>query len=110
MSAPLSLRRTAALFRALSHPCRLRLLIALAERQVCDVTTMVTLCGHPQPYVSQQLGILRKAGLVVGKTQGQRVCYRLASQQIEDILRAAGLLSLELTIYLLRGFCVTTLV
>lgn len=100
MNATPSLRRTAALFRALAHPCRLRLLIVLAEGQVCDVTTMVTLCGHPQPYVSQQPGILRKAGLVVGSTQGQRVCYRLANQQIEDILRAAGVLSSELTLHL----------
>ncbi len=99
MSTSLSLRKTAALFRALSHPCRLRLLIALAEGQVCDVNTMVELCGRPQPYVSQQLSILRKSGLVLGSAQGQRVCYRLASKQIEDILRAAGVLSPELPIH-----------
>lgn len=87
------LHQAAQTFRSLSHPCRLRLLIALAGGQICDVTTLVDLCGRPQPYISQQLGVLRDAGLVVGDAKGQRVCYRLASQQVEAMLHAAGLLA-----------------
>lgn len=87
-----ALHRAATIFRTLSHPCRLRLLVTLAGGQVCDVNTLVSLCGRPQPYVSQQLAVLRQAGLVTGDQKGQRVCYRLASWQVEAILYAVGLL------------------
>ena len=86
------LHQAARIFRSLSHPCRLRLLLALAGGQICDVSTLVDLCGRPQPYISQQLSVLRKAGLVAGDPQGQRVCYRLANWQVEAILHMTGLL------------------
>jgi DNA-binding transcriptional ArsR family regulator len=87
------LEEAAILFRTLGHPCRLQLLIALVEREVCDVTTLVALCGCRQPYISQHLRLLRRLGLVTGDPQGQRVCYRLANLQVKEILEAAGLLS-----------------
>jgi ArsR family transcriptional regulator len=87
-----ALCRAVRVFRTLAHPCRLQLLRVLAGGQVCDVATLMTLCCRPQPYISQQLGVLRKAGLVSGEAQGQRVCYRLISSQAEAILCAAGLL------------------
>jgi ArsR family transcriptional regulator len=96
LAAPASeeaaLQRAASIFHTLSHPCRLRLLVALAGGQVCDVNTLVSLCGRPQPYVSQQLAVLRQAGLVTGDPNGQRVCYRLATWQVEAILYAVGIL------------------
>ena len=85
-----SLNDTIAIFSAMAHPCRLRMLILLAEGQVCDVTTLADLCGKRQPYISQQLRILRDAGLVVGSQEGQRVCYRLAKQGVKTVLQAAG--------------------
>ena len=59
-----ALQQAASIFHTLSHPCRLRLLVALAGGQVCDVNTLVSLCGRPQPYVSQQLAALRSQGIV----------------------------------------------
>ena len=85
-----SLNDTIAIFSAMAHPCRLRMLILLAEGQVCDVTTLADLCGKRQPYISQQLRILRDAGLVIGSQEGQRVCYRLANQGVKTVLQAAG--------------------
>jgi len=85
-----SLNDTIAIFSAMAHPCRLRMLILLAEGQVCDVTTLTHLCGKRQPYILQQLRILRDVGLVIGSQEGARVCYRLANQRVKAVLQAAG--------------------
>ena len=87
-----SLKETALVFNALAHPCRLCLLVSLARKQICDVTTVTHLCGQRQPYVSQQLRILRSLGVVTGNQDGQRVCYRIANPRVEAIMRSAGLL------------------
>lgn len=86
------LKDTALVFKALAHPCRLRLLVSLAQERICDVTTLTRLCGQRQPYVSQQLRMLRNLGVVIGDQDGQRVCYRIANPRVEAILRSAGLL------------------
>jgi ArsR family transcriptional regulator len=87
-----SLDETALVFKALAHPCRLRLLISLAREHTCDVTTLMHLCEQRQPYISEQLRILRRLGVVIGNHDGQRVCYRIATPRIAAILRSAGLL------------------
>lgn len=92
-----SLNDTITILGAMAHHCRLRILILLAEGQVCDVTTLTHLCGKHQPYISQQLRILRDAGLVIGSQEGQRVCYRIANQRIRAILQAAAVLEHEPT-------------
>jgi len=98
-----SLDDTIAIFGALAHLCRLRMLILLAEGQVCDVTTLTHLCGKPQPYISQQLRILREVGLVTGKQEGLHVCYRIASPRARAILQAAGVWEHEPTMSGQRG-------
>lgn len=86
------LARKSELLKTMAHACRLRLLLALARGQGCDVTTLIGQCGQPQPYVSQQLRILREAGLVVGERHGLRICYRLTNPEVADVLAAVGLL------------------
>ena len=86
------LAQKAALLKTMAHSSRLHLLVALARGQGCDVTTLIGQCGQPQPYVSQQLRILREAGLVAGEKHGLRVCYRLADPQVIEVLDALGLL------------------
>ncbi len=38
--------------------------------------------GKPQPYVSQQLGLLRNAGVIDDEKDGLNVYYRLADAEI----------------------------
>lgn len=64
--AEVSVKKAARTFAVLACPGRLDLLLALASRQVCDVATLARLCDRSQPYVSQQLRVLRDHGLVVG--------------------------------------------
>ncbi|MGQ9768822.1 MAG: ArsR/SmtB family transcription factor [Anaerolineae bacterium] len=89
-----ALKRATDIFKTLAHPCRLRLLLALSYGQICDVTTLINECGQRQPYVSQQLRVLRESGLVIAEPHGRRICYRLANPEVADLLAAVGLLDL----------------
>lgn len=100
------LSRKVALLKTMAHTCRLRLLLALAFGEGCDVTTLICQCGQPQPYVSQQLRILREAGLVVGERHGPRICYRLADSEVVSVLAAVGLL--EAPIHIAKHLQVST--
>ena len=80
-----SYRQVAKLFHLLSHPARLRILDELRRDEAC-VCHLQTVLGRPQAYVSQQLRVLREAGVVVDSKEGLNVYYKLAGQQIEHLL------------------------
>ena len=61
-----SYQKQAQLFRALSHPVRLRILDILSRQEAC-VCHLTAILGKRQPYVSQQLATLRDAGLVTAR-------------------------------------------
>ena len=77
--------RQAELFRALSHPVRLRIMDILARQESC-VCHLTALLGQRQPYVSQQLAILREAGLVSDRREGTLIYYRPADEHLAAIL------------------------
>jgi DNA-binding transcriptional ArsR family regulator len=75
--------------KAIAHPLRLRILEVLrqGERNVGEIEEAA---GIGQPSLSQQLGVLRKAGLVETRKEAKLVYYRLG----EDALaRLADLLA-----------------
>src|SRR3954464_13174382 len=57
-------RLKAEFFKALGHPLRIRALELLAERER-SVSSLAEAMDVEQPALSQQLGILRRAGFVV---------------------------------------------
>ena len=67
--------------KALAHPSRLRILGALAagERNVGEIEQVT---GIGQPGLSQQLGVLRKAGLVDTRKEAKLVFYAIAADAI----------------------------
>lgn len=75
----------AEVFQTLSHPVRLQILDEL-RKQPCCVCHLQFLTRRPQAYVSQQLRVLREAGLVVDEKDGQNVYYRLSDQKVETLL------------------------
>jgi ArsR family transcriptional regulator len=81
----------APLFKALAHPKRLAILEALrdGERCVCEVEEALHL---RQAYVSQQLTILREAGLVCYRKDGWNVIYRIARPEVYTLLDMATLI------------------
>jgi ArsR family transcriptional regulator len=69
----------------LSHPARLHILDELRRDEAC-VCHLQTVLGRPQAYVSQQLRVLREAGVIVDRKDGLMVYYRLADDQVERLL------------------------
>jgi ArsR family transcriptional regulator len=74
-------------FRALAHPVRLQILDMLRGGEVC-VCHMEAALGKRQAYISQQLIVLREAGLVEARKDGLQVFYRLVDPTLEDLLTA----------------------
>ncbi|MDR7542970.1 MAG: metalloregulator ArsR/SmtB family transcription factor [Armatimonadota bacterium] len=64
----------ATILRALGHPARLAILEVLRHRPAC-VCHLTAALHRPQAYVSQQLGVLRDAGLIEGQRDGAFVYY-----------------------------------
>lgn len=73
------------LFSLLAHPARLRILDILRRGEAC-VCHLQAALGAPQPYVSQQLRVLREAGLISQRREGLYVYYRLVDPQVERLL------------------------
>jgi DNA-binding transcriptional ArsR family regulator len=82
----LEFKRLAGKLKAMSHPGRLRLLAELMEGECCvgDVQRCLNLS---QPHVSQSLNVLKKAGIVAGRRQGTRICYRIVDPLTKSILK-----------------------
>jgi DNA-binding transcriptional ArsR family regulator len=73
------------LLKALSHPDRLMLLCRLAEgeRSVSELEPLVEVY---QPSLSQQLGILRREGLVSSRWEGKQMFYQVANPDALAVL------------------------
>jgi ArsR family transcriptional regulator len=66
------------MFRAFADPIRLRILHLVLDSELC-VCDLVEALELPQPTVSRHLAYLRRAGLVVARTEGSWNYYRLAA-------------------------------
>lgn len=80
------------LFKALSHPVRLAILATLRDEEQC-VCHMEAIMGLRQAYISQQLMILREAGLVQDRREGWNIFYRVVEPRIYTIIDAAAQIS-----------------
>jgi ArsR family transcriptional regulator len=78
----------AELFRSLAHPARIRILEVLSEgkRSVGELQKVVDI---ESSHLSQQLGVLRRAGLVVGRRERSSVIYAIRVPAVVDLLAAA---------------------
>jgi DNA-binding transcriptional ArsR family regulator len=85
MRATSGYQKQAQLFRALSHPVRLRILDILSRQEAC-VCHLTAILGKRQPYVSQQLATLREAGLVTDRRDGTLIYYSLADEHLAELL------------------------
>ena len=78
----------AKLFRGFGDPLRLAILDELSrgERRVTDLVSAV---GGSQGNVSGHLACLKACGLVADRPEARQVFYRIASDQVVAVLRAA---------------------
>lgn len=76
------------LFRTLGHPVRIRVLELLQEGPL-PVRDLLTEIGIEPSNLSQQLAVLRRAGLVVSTRDGSTVLYTMSTPDVADLMRAA---------------------
>ncbi|OMC11362.1 transcriptional regulator [Mycolicibacter heraklionensis] len=75
-------------FKTLAHPARIRILELLAERDH-TVSELLPEIGLEASNLSQQLGVLRRAGMVTAAKDGNAVIYSTASPVITELLAVA---------------------
>lgn len=73
--------------RAISHPTRLAVLEILRDGEQC-VCHMEAMLGLRQASISQQLMILREAGLVEVRRDGLNIYYRVVKPRVFQALDA----------------------
>jgi DNA-binding transcriptional ArsR family regulator len=74
-------------YKALTHPARLAILDLLRNGEQC-VCHMEATFGYRQAYISQQLMVLRDAGLVEFRRDGLNIFYRIIRPEIFAVVDA----------------------
>jgi ArsR family transcriptional regulator len=86
--SPDSFDSYAGLFKLLGHPVRLQILDVLRRSPEC-VCHLEAVLHKPQPYISQQLRVLREAGVIEDSKDGLNVFYHLVHPAAASLLNAA---------------------
>ena len=81
-------RLKAEFFKTLGHPARIRILELLSTGDH-SVGELMPELGLEASHLSQQLAVLRRAGVVVARKQGNTVIYSMASPDIAALLQLA---------------------
>lgn len=74
------------IFKAISHPLRLKIVCGLAHKDECNVNTMKDRLGVSQSVVSQHLNILKSANIIHGYRCGNKICYRLENEFVKKLI------------------------
>ena len=74
-------------YKALMHPARLAILDMLRNGEEC-VCHMEATFGFRQAYISQQLMVLRDAGLVEDRRDGLNIYYHIVLPEIFTVIDA----------------------
>ncbi|OYW58202.1 MAG: transcriptional regulator [Bosea sp. 12-68-7] len=77
----------AGLLKTMAHPVRLMLACTLAEGEY-SVGELETRLDIHQPTLSQQLTVLREAGVVETRREGKQIFYRLAAEKAAQLIGA----------------------
>jgi len=75
-------------FRTLGHPARIRILELLSEQQHAVHELLDQIDIEPSN-LSQQLAVLRRAGLVIQTRRSGEVMYEISVPEVRDLLLAA---------------------
>ena len=73
--------------KVLTHPARLAILMILQDGEHC-VCHMEAHLGLRQAYISQQLAVLRDAGLIQDRRDGWNIFYRVADPRVYAVIEA----------------------
>lgn len=79
-----NLRLQAQTFKALGHPARLQMVLAVAdgEQCVCELTELV---GLDMSTISKHLSVLTQSGVLVSEKRANKVFYRLRTPCVAKV-------------------------
>jgi DNA-binding transcriptional ArsR family regulator len=72
-------------YKLLTHPARIAILNVLREEEAC-VCHLEAVLGYRQAYISQQLAVLREAGLIQDRREAWNVFYHVSDPRIYDVI------------------------
>lgn len=79
------MKHTAKIFKALSDPTRLRMVLLLLQRDLC-VCELTAILEMEQSRISHQLRVLRNAELVEDIRDGKWIIYRVSENKKKDLI------------------------
>jgi len=77
------------IFRTISSPARLRILLAIGKGEAC-VCHLEAILGYRQSYISQHLMALRSADVLETRREGRYIFYRLRDKRVLKLIQEAG--------------------
>lgn len=86
-------RITATVAKALAHPTRLHILRLLAVQTECRGADVFSELPLAQSTISEHLRVLKDAGLVSSRSEGNAAVYCLAPRVFDDFVQAVSLLA-----------------
>jgi DNA-binding transcriptional ArsR family regulator len=82
---PVNYDKVSETFKALAHPARLKIVTGLLKDE-CNVAQIQKVLRLPQSTISQHLKTLRNAGIIKGRREGAKTCYRVIDAQVRKIV------------------------
>ena len=82
-------QQLADVFSLIGQPARLQILLAIGREHAC-VCQLECLLEMRQAYISQQLMLLRDAGLVETERSGRYIFYRISDPRWLDLIKEAA--------------------
>ena len=73
------------ILKALAHSARLRIVSGLLKDE-CNVAQIQKALGLPQSTISQHLRVLKNAGIIKGRREGNKTCYRVIDVRVKKIV------------------------
>ncbi|MCK4448574.1 MAG: winged helix-turn-helix transcriptional regulator [Candidatus Marinimicrobia bacterium] len=74
------------MLKAIAHPARLKIIAGLLKNE-CNVSQIQLALRLPQSTISQHLKVLRNVGIIKGRREGTKVCYKVIVKWVEVIIR-----------------------
>ena len=73
------------MLKALAHPARFKIVVGLLKDE-CNVGQIQKVLRLPQSTISQHLRILKNAGIIKGRREGTRTCYRVIDLRVREVM------------------------
>jgi ArsR family transcriptional regulator len=78
-------QHAADILKTVAHPARLRIidLLEAGEKPVAQICSRL---NAPQPYVSQQLNLMKAKGILASRRNGNQVLYSVANKNVIEVI------------------------